>query len=84
MASRAKKMKMVHPSGTNRVEKPKCLVEKERLVKAIELHNKGTSSVDFAWGMQIQADDIDFSAFEVKELGEIKIPVSLKVYNSPF
>lgn len=71
---------MSHPNVTNsKNSKSKSLVDKELLSKAIELYYKDKTSTDFAWGKQMQADELAFSSFVVEELGEIKIPVSLKV-----
>ena len=52
---------------------------KKHLSKAIESYYKGTTAVDFAWEKQIEANKFGFTAFEVEELGEIKIPLSSEV-----
>ncbi len=78
MAGKGKRMKMSHPNVTN--SKSKSLVDKELLAKAIELYCQEKTLEGFAWGKQMQADELAFSSFEIEELGEIKIPVSQKVH----
>ena len=57
-------------------------VDKERLYKAVRLHSKG-AEVDFAFEKQL-LHQTTLNPLKVDKLGEIPIPVSVKVFRYIF
>jgi hypothetical protein len=53
-------------------------IEKERLFKAVNLRKKG-AEVDFAFGEKLFFDRTTSNPLKVDKLGDIPIPVSVKV-----
>ncbi len=56
-------------------------IDKERLFKAVNLRKKG-AEVDYAFGGKLSLGKTTSNLLKVYKLGDIPIPVSVKVFNT--
>ena len=53
-------------------------IDTQSLADAVKLPNEG-NLVEFAFGKKVPFDEVNLNAFKIDELGDMQVPLSLKV-----